>query len=394
MKAPEKPTKKKGEIYQLTSEYDWRYLIQFDQNDFTVAPNNWDNIAPNIILQKYYIETIIPWIQKNYSKNTKILDVGCNCGWFEVELEKHGFRNIAAIDNNEINIVAANYVKSRLNLSSDFFCDTPGDLEKKDDHFDLCVCLGVLNHLRDPFSFLLSLHKIIDKTLIIDCNCYVDEIVTDGEFSFDSGPMFLKIEKGYNTTNKHEFDLAFQFSKSAFETLLQMAGFSNLMEFVKPFSMTDHYQKYRHTYICEHSSYDIESQLIEKNVYNEHPLFFIDTENPFYESIIQDRALIAFYSVDRMIKYYESYIKKTNQPVLIWGTGSYAMKFCSIIESEMIIAFVDNETNKQNKLLGGKPIISPVELSEYSHYAIAICSFLKKEIVIQILSMPVHNRIL
>lgn len=89
----------------------------------------------------------------------KVLDVGCNEGFFSLEMASYGAK-VAGIDIDEKRILKANFIKEVLgnDLSlkfevKDIYSEQFASLER----FDLCLCLGFVHRVPDPFRAIAAL---------------------------------------------------------------------------------------------------------------------------------------------------------------------------------------------------------------------------------------------
>lgn len=89
----------------------------------------------------------------------KVLDMGCNEGFFSLEMASSG-ADVTGIDIDEKRILKANFIKEILapELSVSFNAQ---DVYSKEfaslKRFDLCLCLGFIHRVPDPFRALASL---------------------------------------------------------------------------------------------------------------------------------------------------------------------------------------------------------------------------------------------
>lgn len=108
------------------------------------------------------------WTLSKFKKylNGKILEVGCGIGNFTKTLVNFG--QVYAIDINADHIrKTAKFVRGKGEVGF-------GDIEKgkyffEDEHFDVIVCLNVLEHIQDDTRALRNLYKLLksDGTLIL-----------------------------------------------------------------------------------------------------------------------------------------------------------------------------------------------------------------------------------
>lgn len=92
----------------------------------------------------------------------KVLDIGCNAGFYSIELAKRG-AEVLAIDLDEHYLKQARFVAEKFELSHRItFCQMQVyDLARLDQKFDMIWFMGVFYHLRYP---LLALDIVTKKT--------------------------------------------------------------------------------------------------------------------------------------------------------------------------------------------------------------------------------------
>lgn len=90
----------------------------------------------------------------------RALDIGCNAGFYSLELARRGAR-VTAIDINEHYLKQALWAADTLELidNIEFRQARIYDLASANDSYDLVLCMGVLNHLRHPLLALDCVRK-------------------------------------------------------------------------------------------------------------------------------------------------------------------------------------------------------------------------------------------
>jgi tRNA (mo5U34)-methyltransferase len=96
-----------------------------------------------------------------------VLDVGCNAGFYSIEMKRRGAARVVGIDSDEDYLAQARFAAE--------VCETPiefrqmsvyqvADLREK---FDLVLFMGVLYHLRHPLLALDLLQEHVVKDLLV-----------------------------------------------------------------------------------------------------------------------------------------------------------------------------------------------------------------------------------
>jgi tRNA (mo5U34)-methyltransferase len=98
----------------------------------------------------------------------RILDIGCNAGFYSFELAKRG-ANVLGIDHDDHYLRQARWAAARLGLEDHVEFERMGvyDLGELDDTFDLVLFLGVLYHLRYPLLGLDLVAERVHGTLVL-----------------------------------------------------------------------------------------------------------------------------------------------------------------------------------------------------------------------------------
>lgn len=96
-----------------------------------------------------------------------VLDIGCNGGFYSMEMKKRGAARVLGIDPDEAYLEQARFAAEVNSLDIEFqrmnVYDVPGLREK----FDIVLFLGVLYHLRHPLLALDLLHDHVTKDLLV-----------------------------------------------------------------------------------------------------------------------------------------------------------------------------------------------------------------------------------
>jgi tRNA (mo5U34)-methyltransferase len=88
-----------------------------------------------------------------------VLDIGCNAGFYSVEMKRRGADRVVAIDTDERYLAQARFVAETANVSIEFRNLSIYDVAQIGERFDLVLCLGVLYHLRHPLLALDRMHE-------------------------------------------------------------------------------------------------------------------------------------------------------------------------------------------------------------------------------------------
>ena len=96
-----------------------------------------------------------------------VLDIGCNGGFYSVEMKKRGAEHVLGIDHDEDYLNQARFAASVLALDIEFRRMSVYELPKLGRHFDLVLFMGVLYHLRHPLLALDILRQHVTKDWLV-----------------------------------------------------------------------------------------------------------------------------------------------------------------------------------------------------------------------------------
>jgi tRNA (mo5U34)-methyltransferase len=89
-----------------------------------------------------------------------VLDIGCNGGFYSIELKKRGAGHVLGLDVVDEVLEQARFAAATLSLDIEFRRLSVYDIDQIEGQFDYVLFLGVFYHLRYP---LLALDKIVTK---------------------------------------------------------------------------------------------------------------------------------------------------------------------------------------------------------------------------------------
>jgi len=96
-----------------------------------------------------------------------VLDVGCNAGFYSLEMKRRGASHVLGIDEDEGYLAQARFAAEVSGLDIEFRRMSVYDVASLGERFDLVIFMGVLYHLRHPLLALdlLAEHVVADQLL-------------------------------------------------------------------------------------------------------------------------------------------------------------------------------------------------------------------------------------
>src|SRR5438067_1049645 len=130
------------------------WFHNLDLNGVPTAPNHFLGDFPNV--KWNHIEPEIP---RNLS-GAAVLDIGCNGGFYSIEMKKRGAERVLGIDVDDRYLNQARFAAETLGLEIEFEKRSVYDVDQVPGQFDYVLFMGVFYHLRYP---LFALDKVIKK---------------------------------------------------------------------------------------------------------------------------------------------------------------------------------------------------------------------------------------
>jgi tRNA (mo5U34)-methyltransferase len=96
-----------------------------------------------------------------------VLDVGCNAGFYSIEMKRRGAARVVAVDSDARYLAQARFAAEVAEADIDFREMSVYELPSLGERFDVVLFMGVLYHLRHPLLALDLLHEHIVGDLMV-----------------------------------------------------------------------------------------------------------------------------------------------------------------------------------------------------------------------------------
>jgi tRNA (mo5U34)-methyltransferase len=96
-----------------------------------------------------------------------VLDIGCNAGFYAIEMKRRGANRVVGIDNDEGYLAQARFAAEVCGTDIEFREMSVYEIAGLGEKFDLVLFLGVLYHLRHPLLALDLIHEHVVKDLLV-----------------------------------------------------------------------------------------------------------------------------------------------------------------------------------------------------------------------------------
>lgn len=203
---------------------DWFHNL--DLRGVRTAPNHFLGDYPNINWSR--ISHAIP---DNLTGKT-VLDVGCNAGFFSMEMKRRGASRVVAIDSDERYLAQGRFAAEVNGLDIEFRHLDVYDVGALREKFDVVLFLGVLYHLRHPLLALDLLHEhVVKDTLVFQSMQRGSQDVEplEKDYPFEERAIFerLSFPLAYFIEHEYSHDWTNWWipNRAGMEALLRAAGF-------------------------------------------------------------------------------------------------------------------------------------------------------------------------
>jgi tRNA (mo5U34)-methyltransferase len=96
-----------------------------------------------------------------------VLDVGCNAGFYSIEMKRRGADRVVGIDFDPAYLAQARFTAEVSGVSIELRQMSVYDVARLGERFDLVLFMGVLYHLRHPLLALDLLHEHVTRDLLV-----------------------------------------------------------------------------------------------------------------------------------------------------------------------------------------------------------------------------------
>lgn len=205
------------------------WFHNIDLNGVWTAPDHFLGDYPGAKFRRF-----APQLPRDLSGKS-VLDIGCNAGFYSIEMRRRGASRVLGIDSDERYLAQARLAAEVLGYSDEV------EFEKLDvydvgaigEKFDLVIFMGVLYHLRHPLLALDLIREHVAKDMLLFQSMqrgskFVLDLADDYEFKetgifFESSfPKLHFIEKQYS----HDWTNWWVPNRACTEAMLRSAGFS------------------------------------------------------------------------------------------------------------------------------------------------------------------------
>ena len=205
-----------------------QWFHNIDLHGVKTAPDHFLGDYPNIKWQLF--AHAIP----NDLTGKSVLDIGCNAGFYSIEMKKRGAARVVGIDSDDIYLEQGRFAASVMGYPDIEFRNlSVYDVGELGEQFDVVIFMGVLYHLRHPLLALDTLYETVVKDMLIFQSMQrgssdVPQLNDDypfwetSIFENDAYPKMYFVEKRYS----HDPTNWWIPNRACVEAMLRSAGFT------------------------------------------------------------------------------------------------------------------------------------------------------------------------
>ncbi len=197
----------------------WHY--QFDLGGVLTPIHAREWINRHDQRRRYFFE---PLQKAGIFEGKRVLDLGCNAGFWSLLAVAAGCEHVVGIDARELHVEQANLVfraraipprKYRFARDNVF----TGDIESWGGPFDIVLCLGLLYHVCKPMELLERISEVNRDLLVIDSTV----------LNTEARVIELRHEPLDDPRMSADYELVFLPSPSAVRTMVEATGYACTM---------------------------------------------------------------------------------------------------------------------------------------------------------------------
>jgi tRNA (mo5U34)-methyltransferase len=138
------------------------WFHNMDLGGVWTAPDHFLGDYPNEKFQRF-----APHLPADLSGKS-VLDIGCNAGFYSIEMKRRGAGRVVAIDSDDRYLAQARFASDTLGFDDIEFAKLDVyDVGALGEKFDVVIFMGVLYHLRHPLLALDLIHEHVAGDLLL-----------------------------------------------------------------------------------------------------------------------------------------------------------------------------------------------------------------------------------
>lgn len=148
----------------------WLVPFRFDHGQFAMG-GHWRIPRDRSLYRRELIVGTAAELLGEDLRDSTVLDIGCNNGFFSLDIASRGAKHVTGVDLRQHNIDQATFLAEHYGVDNVEFRVSDSAHLTGESKRDVVLNLGVLYHVTDPLQFLRQTYELCRKFAIIDTRC-------------------------------------------------------------------------------------------------------------------------------------------------------------------------------------------------------------------------------
>jgi 2-polyprenyl-3-methyl-5-hydroxy-6-metoxy-1,4-benzoquinol methylase len=179
------------------------------------------NVQNYLFRRNLITDTVVEVLGADLATAT-VLDIGCNSGFFSLELAARGARHVDGVDLRPENIARAQFVKEHFGIANAEFRVSDADDLSAGREWDVVLNLGLLYHVVNPLQVMRRTYELCRRFAIVDTVVHREPV----------SAFFLVGDKNVDDPTEGRDDWELHPTYRATIESIMYAGFSEIVEIV------------------------------------------------------------------------------------------------------------------------------------------------------------------
>jgi 2-polyprenyl-3-methyl-5-hydroxy-6-metoxy-1,4-benzoquinol methylase len=161
---------------ELKAEVDalgpWHVPFRLEHDLVTMQGFGWRVSRDRILFRRELIIGTAAEVLGADLGSATVLDIGCNTGFFSLDIATRGAKHVDGIDLRATNIAQAQFLADYYGIENVTFATSDADDLGDERRWDVVLNLGVLYHVTNPLQFLRQTYDLCRQFAVIDTTCH------------------------------------------------------------------------------------------------------------------------------------------------------------------------------------------------------------------------------
>lgn len=329
----------------------YRAMSKYEYHQREGAESEYDTRRMEVIAR--IVAPLVPRL------DARILDIGCATGRLLANLRDLGFPNVEGADPSPACAAAADRLYGiRVHTA------TIAELAETTHRYDLCILVGVLEHLRDLGAAFAHLRRLLAP----HGRLYVEVPDATAFADWSNAP--------YQDFSTEHINF---FAPVSLDNLMRAHGFTRVF-----LERNHREQSYKTVMSNISAAYQAGASL---------PAAPLEFDRDTAAGL--DRYVASCRAEDDRVRSRIAALADSRMPLVVWGVGTHTTRLLAIspLARANIVAFVESNARYHGRTLNGRPILAPSALRDFAEPVLVSSRVFQHEIAEQIRAMGCRNEL-